>query len=255
MDVGERLCQRVNLVVVAAVGERGRFVDQVVGPALPGGEPHVAGLDERGDGSGADFLAALGLHGDQAGDAAREQVDHGGPVGLVLDERGGGLRPPLTHHLDLADSLDEGPASAGLVEQVHVRAVDCPHLADDKVGVIGALEGHVPRLDDAVRECGRLVPAFPPGALESATFGGCRAALIEGVPGPGADADLDLLPVVVTHRATCAGRVLRVSFTPSRLEVLSRLAAQRVGFPLRWMVVGLGGDVDDPPAVSILGCQ
>src|SRR5690606_8421254 len=114
-ELGERLGERVDLVVVGAVGERGCLFDQPADPRGTGGQVHVAGGDQRGDGGGAGFLPALGVDRDQAGHPVPQRVDYRRPVRLVFDVFRGRLRPACGQVDYLVAGLGESPAAADLV--------------------------------------------------------------------------------------------------------------------------------------------
>lgn len=85
------------------------------------------------------------------------------------------------------------------------------------------------------------VCTVPPGvAGEHAALGRGRAALVQRLPGAGADPDADGLPL-----AGCA--------TAGRHHELAGLPAQRVDLAGVGVAAGLGGDVQHPPQVFVLG--
>src|SRR5690606_10642456 len=222
--------------VVGAVGERGCLFDQPADPRGTGGQVHVAGGDQRGDGGGAGFLPALGVDRDQAGHPVPQRVDYRRPVRLVFDVFRGRLRPACGQVDYLVAGLGESPAAADLVEQVAVGADLRPHLPDNEVGVSGVLEREVPGLDDGCAgEVRQLGPAAPGVAAEQAAVGRGGSSLVQRRPRLGAYADLDRLPL---FGGAAAGR----------FEVFARGPAERVVG-----AVGLRGDVDDAPQVAVFG--
>src|SRR5690606_17760245 len=137
-----------------------------------------------------------------------------------------------------------------LVQEVRLHTATPPHLAAHVVGALRVLERHIPRGDDLVkadRPTGpvlplnplRLVVERPPVPLEDVAFSRRRPPLTQGVPRAGTHLPFTLLPLL-NGAAT------------GRLHVLARLATEKISLPFRRVVVGLGGNVDDPPVDAVI---
>ena len=92
---GDKLCERVHIIIVRARGEDAALVNEVVDPRTLGEEPpvrarvrepDVARFDAGRRGLGARVLPAFGRHADESRDLAAEDVDDGRPVRRVFNQ-------------------------------------------------------------------------------------------------------------------------------------------------------------------------
>ena len=138
VEVAEGLRGGVHLVVVGRAGELRQFSDILLSPRAMLGvrEQDVPGLEERGHGMGAGRLAAVRLHGDDAGHGMFQRVDDRRAVGLVLDQLAGCAGPFGGERPECGDRVRKAHASPDLIEEVPVGALAAPHLSHGKVRVI-----------------------------------------------------------------------------------------------------------------------
>lgn len=140
-------------------------------------EQDVPGLEERGHGMGAGRLAAVRLHGDDAGNCVFQRVDDRRAVGLVLHKFAGGAGPFGGKRPERGDRVRKPHTSPDLIEEVTVGPLAAPHLPNNKIGIVAVLECHVPR-DKKLVELFRQVFGEP----EAQPFGLENVAPVGGGP-------------------------------------------------------------------------
>lgn len=192
----------------------------------------VPGLEERSHGMGAGRLAAVRLHGDNAGNGVFQRVDDRRAVGLVLHQLAGGAGPFGGQRAEGGDRVREPHTPPYLIEEVAVGPLAAPHLPHNKVGIVAVLERHIPR-DKELVELLRQVfgePEAQPLGFENGAAVGRGPLLVQGLPVAGAEGLLD-------------GE-----------ELLQRVAFRVQGFP--GLAVGLvfrgdGGEVHHAPVIAL----
>ena len=119
------------------------------------------------------------------------------------------LLGPSVERLDRVSVAVKSRRARNWAEQVLVGQIAAPELADDVVGAVGVLEGHIPG-GDHLLQLGRLGVAAPPGALEDPALGRRGALLVLAGVAVGAELELLLLePALVPTSPSRAPRLPR----------------------------------------------
>ena len=195
IEIAQGLRCGVHLVVMGRAGELRQFRDILPRPRamLRVREQDVSGLEERGHGMGAGRLAAVRLHGDDAGHGVFQRVDDRRAVGLVLHQFAGCSGPFGGKRPERSDRVRKPHTPPDLIEEVTVGPLAAPHLPNNKIGIVAVLERHVPRDKKLVEPLRQVFgkPEAQPFGLENVAPVGRRPLLVQGLPVACAEGFLD----------------------------------------------------------------
>ena len=153
----------------------------------------VASLKEGRDRVCTGNLAAVRLHGDNAGHGMFQRVDDRRAVGLILHQLTGCAGPFGGERPERGDRVRKSHAPPDLIKEVAVGPLAAPHLPHNKVGIVSVLERHIPR-DKELVELLRQVfgePEPQPLGFEDGAAVWRRPLLVQGLPVAGAEGFLD----------------------------------------------------------------
>lgn len=153
----------------------------------------VASLKEGRDRVCTGNLAAVRLHGDDAGHGVFQRVDDRRAVGLVLHQFAGGAGPFGGKRPERGDRIRKSHAPPDLIEEVAVGPLAAPHLPHNKVGIVSVFERHIPRDKELVELLWQIFgePEAQPLGFENGAAVGRRPLLVQGLPVAGAEGLLD----------------------------------------------------------------